>query len=56
MKGKESIINQLSKELNLHIYFEVTIKVRGSYPEVALDKESIKFLAKIDADIGFGFY
>ena len=38
------------------IYFEVSIKIRESFPEVALYKESIKFLAKIDADIGFGFY
>lgn len=56
MKGKEAIINQLRKELNLRIYFEVSIKIRGSYPEIYLNKESIEFLAKIDADIGFGIY
>ena len=56
LKGKEAIINQLRKELNLRIYFEVSIKIRGSYPEIYLNKESIEFLAKIDADIGFGFY
>lgn len=56
LKGKETIINQLSKELKLRTYFEVSIKIRGSFPEVALYKESIEFLAKIDADIGFGFY
>ena len=57
LEGKEEIINQLCKELNLRVGFEVTIRANaGDLPEVYLEKEAVAFIAKIGADISFGIY
>jgi len=55
--GKEATINQLCKELNLRIGFSVSIEADLGYmPAMMLGRESLAFLAKIGADIGFSFY
>lgn len=57
LKGKEAVINQLCQELNLRVNFTVSIEVDLEYfPEIALEKEELAFMAKIGADIGFCFY
>lgn len=56
LEGKEAVINQLCKELNLSTHIQVSIQTTGSFPEVYLDQESVEFLVKIDASIGFCFY
>lgn len=56
LEGKEVVINQLRKELNLSTHIQVSIETTGNFPEVYLDPESIEFLVKIDASICFGFF
>lgn len=56
LEGKEAVINQLRKELNLSTHIQVYIETTGNFPEVYLDQESIEFLVKIDASIGFCFF
>lgn len=54
--GKEDSVNQLCKELNLHITFLVDIKAdAGYFPVINLDKEVVAFIAKIGADIIMDF-
>lgn len=57
LRGKEVTIIQLCKELNLRLGFSVSIEADLGYmPAMMLGRETLAFLAKIGADIGFSFY
>ena len=50
--GKEDSVDQLRKELNLHITFLVNIKAdAGYFPVMYLEKDAVAFISKIGADI-----
>lgn len=55
--GKEEIINIISQEYNLEVFFIVTIHaVIGDGPEVVLPREIVKFASQINAEIDFDIY
>lgn len=57
LKGKEAIIQTLGKEDNIKTHFEVVIHMTSSQtPAIYLGKETVAFLATINADIGFDIY
>ena len=57
LKGKEEFIQSLCNDSNIEMHFEVVIHMSSmETPEIYLEKETIKFLAIINADIGFDVY
>ncbi|MDF2474383.1 MAG: hypothetical protein K0R21_2165 [Anaerocolumna sp.] len=55
--GKEELINIISQEYNLEVFFIVTIHaVIGDGPEVVLPREIVKFASQINAEIDFDIY
>jgi hypothetical protein len=57
LKGKEATIQSLSKESNIKIHFGVVIHMKSNQtPAIHLEKETVTFLAAINADIGFDIY
>lgn len=57
LEGKEETINQLCKELNLRISFSINIETDAEYfPEMCFEKDEVKFISKIGAEIIFGFH
>lgn len=57
LKGKEEVIQSLCKEHSMSTHFEVVIHMKSSEtPAIYLEKETVTFLATINADIGFDIY
>lgn len=57
LKGKEELINLITKEFNLEVFFVVIIHaVIGDSPEVVLPSEIIKFASYLNAEIDFDIY
>lgn len=57
LRGKEEIIKSLCNRYNMETHFEVVIHMKSTEtPAIYLEKESISFLAAINADIGFDVY
>jgi len=55
--GKGELLQSLQKEYDLDLHFEVVIHMNSTKtPAIYLERESIKFLATINADIGFDIY
>lgn len=55
--SKMGSINELREEYSFKISIEVVIKSKcGEQPEILLSTENIKFLADLNADIGFDLY
>lgn len=57
LEGKEEVIQSLCKEYNMKTHFEVVIHMNSmETPAIFLEKETVAFLALINADIGFDIY
>ncbi len=57
LRGKEEIINQICRENNIEVGFEVRVFMEnGDGPELVLTREIISFLASINAEVGFDLY
>ena len=57
LKGKEKLIQSLCNEFGMEAHFEVIVHMNSAEtPAIYLEKESIKFFASINADIGFDVY
>jgi len=56
-KEKTEIINQLCSNLNLEVSLVTVIHAKiGNRPLNGISKEIVKFMASIDADMGFDLY
>lgn len=57
LKGKENIVKFLCKEYNMRVHIEVVIHMHNvNTPQISLGRETIAFLAMINATIGFDIY
>ena len=57
LNGKEIAIRQICNDYNVTVGFLVDIWMEnGDKPEMALTKESISFLASIDAEVSFDLF
>ncbi|MDL2251013.1 DUF4279 domain-containing protein [Lachnospiraceae bacterium OttesenSCG-928-J05] len=57
LEGEKEKIISLCKEYEMDVHFEVVVHTKTTKtPAIYLEKESIQFLASINADIGFDVY
>lgn len=57
LKGKEELMQALCNKYGMELHFEVVVHMNSfETPAIFLEKETVSFLAKINADIGFDIY
>ncbi len=57
LEGKEGVVRGLCERYRMQTSFTVVVEMEnGNGPELVLDEETISFLSRIQAEVGFDLY